>query len=77
MSGELPMPSFISNSGLRQSLLRHLPACYFTEPPAGAHAWRMITRATDLLSSSCYSEPTGWVSSIHRKSDFQGRLFLL
>lgn len=34
MSGELPMPSFL-NSGRRDFV--EAPACYFTEPPAGAH----------------------------------------
>ena len=36
MSGELPMPSFL-NSGRRDFV--EAPACYFTEPPAGAHTW--------------------------------------
>jgi hypothetical protein len=73
MSGELPMPSFL-NSGRRDFV--EAPACYFTEPPAGAHTWQTIIRATGLLSSSCSSEQTGWVSVSTAKA-IPRSLFLL
>ena len=65
-----------SNSGLRGEFAE-ASACYFTEPPAGARTWQTIMRATGLLSSSCYSEQTEWVSVSTAKAISEAAIFAL